>query len=434
MARIAEPYVVQKRNDTETFIVTLNVASGLPRPVYKAWNRRSFTKLPDALAMYRSPSSKAAAKRGARALIEYLKKEAAQKKFDPSADSFLVGEWLEKFTAFEGNPRSARITGKNRPYSPATVKGYRSNFNLYLRRAPLMRKRIGDLEQTDMLELMSRIGEIKVGASRKKDPQKKNAGYKMAGTRTFEIVIKFVRMAFREYGMTHPRWLNPFQGIETPTTEENPRDILDNEETLKLFSPDAGAFKDAMEKAVCAAMYWAGLRRAEIFALRPGNLDWNWKNPVIHVESAWKNFGSSDREIGDPKWHKKRGVPFPAQLQAAIKELWDEQGTHEFVFAWRKGFKKGHCLSMAECDIPGPKWGNGRMKKWIARAGINVSGRRIVPHSARHSLATILELENVPLRHIQDLLGHSDYKTTKGYLHTIEGTLAKITASAAMYR
>jgi site-specific recombinase XerD len=81
---------------------------------------------------------------------------------------------------------------------------------------------------------------------------------------------------------------------------------------------------------------------------------------------------------------------------------------------------------MKECDMPGPNWTLGRLDKWLVRAGIDISNRRIVPHSARHSLATILEQENVSPRNIQDLLGHSDYKTTKGYLHSVEGTLAKV--------
>jgi integrase len=178
--------------------------------------------------------------------------------------------------------------------------------------------------------------------------------------------------------------------------------------------------------------YWAGLRRSEIFALRPKNLD--WKTPKIRIENAWKNFGSEDREMGDPKWHKKREVPFPVQLQEAIRELWNEQGKHEFVFAWKKGFRKRHCLPMTECDIPGPGWAKGRLQKWIARAGIDVSGRHIVPHSARHSLASLLEKENVPLRYIQDLLGHSDYQTTKGYLHSVEGTLAKVGSRISGYK
>jgi hypothetical protein len=31
MARISKPYIVQQRNDSQTFILTLTIASGLPR-------------------------------------------------------------------------------------------------------------------------------------------------------------------------------------------------------------------------------------------------------------------------------------------------------------------------------------------------------------------------------------------------------------------
>lgn len=424
MARISKPFIVQKRNDSQTFVLTLTVASGLPHAVFRPWRRRSFTHFPDALAMYRRPSSKSFAERGAFALIDYLKKEMDPQRIELPSDNPMVGDWLEKFVVFEGNPRSARITAKNRPYSPATIKGYRDIYTLYLRNDSLMRRHIRELEQTDMLEFMSRIGEIRIGLARNKKSRKKGGGYKMAGTRTFEIVIKFVRMAFREYGKTHPQWQNPLQSIDAPiTAESNPRDILTDVKVIKLFS-SKDAFQDKMERAVCAAMYWAGLRRSEIFALRPENLD--WKTPKIHIENAWKKFGMQNREMGDPKWHKKRGVPFPAQLQEAIRDLWTEQGQHEFVFAWKKGFVKRHHISMEECDIPGSGWIKGRLKKWLSRAGIDVTDRNIVPHSARYSLAMLLEQENVPLRYIQDLLGHSDYQTLKGYLHSVEGTLARI--------
>jgi integrase/recombinase XerD len=62
----------------------------------------------------------------------------------------------------------------------------------------------------------------------------------------------------------------------------------------------------------------------------------------------------------------------------------------------------------------------------MARAGIKADGRRIVPHSSRHSLASLLEARGVPLRYIQELLGHFDLKTTLGYLHSPEGTIRDI--------
>jgi len=67
-----------------------------------------------------------------------------------------------------------------------------------------------------------------------------------------------------------------------------------------------------------------------------------------------------------------------------------------------------------------------RFPKWLERAGIELNGRRIVPHSSRHSLASLLEARGVSLRYIQELLGHSDLKTTKIYLHSTEKTIRDI--------
>jgi site-specific recombinase XerD len=74
----------------------------------------------------------------------------------------------------------------------------------------------------------------------------------------------------------------------------------------------------------------------------------------------------------------------------------------------------------------GSSWIKSRFPKWLKRAGIELGGCNIVPHSSRHSLASLLEARGVSLRYIQDLLGHSDLKTTKIYLHTTEKTIRDI--------
>jgi len=71
-------------------------------------------------------------------------------------------------------------------------------------------------------------------------------------------------------------------------------------------------------------------------------------------------------------------------------------------------------------------WVKRHFPKWLKRAGIELNGRRIVPHSARHSLASMLEARGVPLRYIQELLGHSDLETTLIYLHSTEKTFRDI--------
>jgi integrase/recombinase XerD len=159
-------------------------------------------------------------------------------------------------------------------------------------------------------------------------------------------------------------------------------------------------------------MFLSGPRRAEISALKPECLDWH--TPKITVKNAWQNFNKKNRVFGPPKGKKERTAPFDPVLQAAIKKLWAENGQHEYVFAFKNS------------SYPHPGWIRRRFPKWLERAGIKLDGRKIVPHSSRHSLASLLEERGVSLRYIQELLGHSDLKTTRIYLHSTDKTIRDI--------
>jgi integrase len=234
------------------------------------------------------------AEAGAVALIGFLK-NSGQPAHIPT-DNITVGAWLEKFTAIEGNPRPARNVAKNRPYSPQSVdrlKGLYENHKL----------------------------------------------------------IKFLLMAFKEYGRSHQKWHNAFRDIEPPkSTRMVYRDALTEDEVVSLFGP--GILQDVMDLAVCGVMFLSGLRRGEIFVLKPEDLD--WRTPEILVRRAWQDFDRRSRVIGPTKGKKERVAPFDQILQEAIKRLWEENGEHEYVFAFKNG------------KTPGPSWTKGRLRKITA--------------------------------------------------------------------
>jgi integrase len=400
MPRPQKPFFTRRRNDSKTFLFSINPASGLPRKVCLDWQRRSFQDFPDNLAQYRNPKNKSAADAGVIALIQYLNQEleADNTRRIPS-ENVTVGEWAKKFIDIETSPRTGRNASKNRPYSPGTLDTYKTYYNSHIKDDPFAKLLMSEADEDDVITFTNRLSVKKL----------KN-GNLMGGSRTFAGTIIFLRMAFKEYQRKHKRWFNPFQDLDPPRLDSVPWDALPEDEFLKLFGP--GVLQDVMELAVCACMFLSGMRRAEIGALKPDCLDWN--TPKITLKNAWQQYNKKSRVLGPTKSKKARDAPFDPILQEAIKKLWEENGQHEFVFS----FKDGSYLHSS--------WIERRFPEWLKRAGIELGGRKIVPHSSRHSLASLLEERGVSLRYIQEMLGHFDLKTTRRYLHSTEKTIREI--------
>lgn len=407
--RTPEPFTTNYRKDTQKYQFTLNSACGLPPRVCLEWRRKSFLSLPDELANYRNPKSDRSAQAGVKALIVYLIKKQTEEGSARrvTTEDVTVGAWIEKFTAIETSPRTGINASKNRPYSLNTVDTYYSYFKCHIKNDPICKLKMTEIEEEDILEYVTRLS-IKRFVTTKDG--KEIDGGEIGGSRTFSGVISLMRMAFTEYQTKSRRWFNPFQYMDAPKSNAKPRDALPEEEVLKLFEP--GVLMETMELAVCAAMFLSGLRRGELYALRPQDLD--WKTPKILVCQAWQRFSKKGKKLGPTKGKKVRRAPFDPILQQAIKKLWEENGQHEYVFSHKDGRRLGMC------------WLKRHFPKWLQRAGIDLDGREIVPHSSHHSLASLLEARGVSLRYIQELLGHSDLKTTKIYLHSTEKTIRDV--------
>jgi integrase len=124
----------------------------------------------------------------------------------------------------------------------------------------------------------------------------------------------------------------PVQYIDKPSYSKTERDALTEDEMLKLFMP--GVLKDTIELAVCAAIFFSGLCRAEVSALKPEDL--NWEAQRITVCRSYQRFNNKNKVLGPTKGKKARRIYFDTTLQDAIKKLWAENGKHEFVFSYKK--------------------------------------------------------------------------------------------------
>ncbi|MDR0374131.1 MAG: hypothetical protein LBH85_00190 [Treponema sp.] len=157
---------------------------------------------------------------------------------------------------------------------------YRRIYHGYLERDPLTSRHVVDVEKRGALECVGRVGIGGKSGAR--------GGGGIAGTRIYEIVVKFLRVAFKEYGRARAGWRDPFSDIDPPKTRERQaRDSLSKREVSRLF--ERGAIDDPLERGICGDMPPpppAGLRRSEIFALTPEDLDWD--APLVKVRRARK--------------------------------------------------------------------------------------------------------------------------------------------------
>ena len=106
-----------------------------------------------------------------------------------TVEDITVGDWLEKFTAMTTSPRTGINVAENRPYSVATIKGYKKEFDLHIKNDPFCKLKMLEVEEEDALEFTTRMSVKKL-----------KRGVAIGGTRTFVKMMKFVRMAFTAFG------------------------------------------------------------------------------------------------------------------------------------------------------------------------------------------------------------------------------------------
>ena len=206
--------------------------------------------------------------------------------------------------------------------------------------------------------------------------------------------------------------VNPFAGLELPVIRPHEVDFLEHEEADALYiaARDIGPrWRTLIELGT-----EVGLRPGELYGLHGHRVDWlRGKIQVIDVMTR----------TGLRQWPKSkrshRIVPVPPHIMEAMSALMTGRPRDALVFAAPEG---------------GPvDDGNFRDRIWypaMAAAGI----RRFPPRIMRHTAASWLVIDGVPLYDVQALLGHESYRTTERYAHLAPGAHDKVVQSWARRR
>ena len=184
-------------------------------------------------------------------------------------------------------------------------------------------------------------------------------------------------------------------------------EVLSVEEAARLLQAAPGI----KYKAALGVAYGAGLRVSEVAHLKVDDID--SKRMLIRVEQG--------------KGGKDRNAMLSPQLLELLR-MW-----------WREGRKRGVLIPHGWL-FPGQNVTDPISTRQLHRAvqeAAEVAGirKRVSPHTLRHSFATHLLEQDVDIRVIQVLLGHSKLETTALYtkvstrtIHAVSGPLDQLMA------
>ena len=154
--------------------------------------------------------------------------------------------------------------------------------------------------------------------------------------------------------------------------------------------------KNLKHQSMVELLYSSGLRLSECLDLHPCDID--GKNKLVHVVQG--------------KGAKERYTIISTHALQTLRQYYVTFRPKLYHFEGR-GHEQYARRSIGKVVDAAAK-----------RAGIK---KKVTPHMLRHSFATHLLEQNVNLRTIQKLLGHSNIKTTTIYTHVSNMTISNIT-------
>lgn len=185
------------------------------------------------------------------------------------------------------------------------------------------------------------------------------------------------------------------------------------EQPLQMFTTEQAQFLTSGDSRIIKMFRFeclTGLRREEILGLRWENVD--FKNRRIYVCETVVIIANRATHVKDTKTHKFRYVELN---DSAYNILLTTEETSEFVFGNPK--TKNFLSPRRYHEEYNALW-FAKNREWLKTHSEGLP--HLTPHKFRHTFASLLVANNVDVKTVADLLGHSKLETTSIYLHSYD--------------
>jgi integrase len=192
---------------------------------------------------------------------------------------------------------------------------------------------------------------------------------------------------------------NPVKRVEKPALSQADPDVpfLETEELEALLRAVPDDALGRVERVMYLTAAMTGMRQGELFALRWRDVDWSARR--IRVR---RNFVRGEFDAPKSK-RSSRSVPLASRVATELELLSQEsrwKGDDDLVFA--------HPETGKPID-------RSRLLKRFKAALRHADVRAVRFHDLRHTFGTRMAAQGMPMRVLQELMGHRDFKTTLIY-------------------
>ena len=289
-----------------------------------------------------------------------------------------VTEWLDQW-----------LTGHAVELKPSTEHAYRQKIDGYLKPA-IGAERLQALSPSRLSAVFRAMGESG------------GKGGRALSARSVEYTRAILRKAPNDAVTERVIEVNPVTGSKAPKRDGKPRHVTWTGEQQRTF---LGGVEDSRWRPVWLLALATGMRRGELCGLTWADVD--LKAGMVAVErSAMQLRG--ERITTTPKNHERRKVSIDPTTLAALKD-WRKAQTAERL-KWGPAYQDAAGLVFTWED-GSPVLPAYLTKEFVkAQAGLGLP--RMTLHGTRHSHATTLLREGVPVHIVSKRLGHKDPSVT----------------------
>lgn len=223
-----------------------------------------------------------------------------------------------------------------------------------------------------------------------------------------------LRRAFQQAFKDEMIDANPFDRIDRPKKNKFHGENYSEEELVTLLELTRS---DSIYPAIMLGG-GLGLRRSEAIGVRWSRIDWDKKTVLLDTKIVeYKVNGEKVVEPVEEMKNKssRRTLPLPEPVLEMLSEEKEKQALYRKMFKGSYNRKYDDYVCVNELgELIKPSYVTQRFSDLLKKYGL----RHIRFHDLRHTFASILIGQDVPLINVSNFLGHSDLSTTANiYAH-----------------